>query len=183
MGNGTIPNETREDKSVESKQKKGKNKTKKGEKLESPIQAENMSPGSNTEKVVLSVEPSDLVQEGGKHEASIDEVDDEKDIVVEENILVQQENNHSITQTPTQPMQKETPKETELTIKKEEVVEEICFETKAYTTTESTEANDQRSSSKSKTKKFAPDDLETLRADFARKQGVKEVVETENAAS
>merc|ERR1712223_2209953 len=94
----------------------------------------------------------------------------------------QQENNHSITQTPTQPMQKETPKETELTIKKEEVVEEICFETKAYTTTESTEVNDQRPRSKSKTKKFAPDDLETLRADFARKQGVKEVVETENAA-
>merc|ERR1711874_629053 len=42
--NGTIPNETREDKSVESKQKKGKSKTKKGEKLESPTQAENMSP-------------------------------------------------------------------------------------------------------------------------------------------
>merc|ERR1712223_1622887 len=95
----------------------------------------------------------------------------------------QQENNHSITQTSTEPMQKETPKETELTIKKEEVVEEICLETKAYTTTESTEVTDQRSRSKSKTKKFAPDDLETLRADFARKQGVKEVVETENAAS
>merc|ERR1712223_1093010 len=95
----------------------------------------------------------------------------------------QQENNHSITQTPTHSMQKETPQETELTIKKEEVVEEICFETKAYTTTESTEVTDQRSRSKSKTKKFAPDDLETLRADFARKQGVKEVVETENAAS
>merc|ERR1711962_1167467 len=148
-----------------------------------------MSPGSNTEKVVLSVEPSDLVQEGGKHEASIDEVDDEKDIVVEENILVeenivvQQENNHSITQTSTEPMQKETPKETELAIKKEEVIEEICFETKAYTTTESTEVTDQRYRPKSKTKKFAPDDLETLRADFARKQGVKEVVETEKTAS
>merc|ERR1712107_22359 len=46
-----------------------------------------------------------------------------------------------------------------------------------------TEVDDQRSRSKrSKTKKFAPDDLETLRADFARKQGVKGVVETENAA-
>merc|ERR1719494_471303 len=76
-------------------------------------------------------------------------------------------------------MQKETPRETELTIKKEEVIEEICFETKAFTTAE---VDDKRSRSKSKTKKFAPDDLETLRADFARKQGVKEVVETENAA-
>merc|ERR1712013_305425 len=171
--NGTIPNETREDKSVESKQKKGKRKTKKEEKLESPIHAENMSSGGITEKVVLSVEPSALVQEGGKNEASIDENDDQKDV------LVQQENNHSISQTPTQPIKKETPKEIEQTITKEEVIEEICFETKAYTTTE---VDDHRSRSKSKTKKFAPDDLETLRTDFARKQGVKGVVETENAA-
>ena len=61
-----------------------------------------------------------------------------------------------------------------------EVVEEICYETKGYTATGSTE--DEKSRAKVKTKKFASDDLESMRADFARKQGVKEVFPANESA-
>merc|ERR1712192_242119 len=75
---------------------------------------------------------------------------------------------------------KESTKEKDVQNKNGEVVAEICFETKAYTTTESTEVKERRSRSKSKTKKFASDDLESMRADFARKQGVKEVLKVDD---
>ena len=107
------------------------------------------------EDIVLSVDPSDLVREDRETGPSLDKVDVE------------------ITQTDSK--SKESTKATETQNKNREVVEEICFET-----TESTEVKERRSRSKSKTKKFASDDLESMRADFARKQGVKEVLEVEN---
>jgi len=120
------------------------------------------------EDIVLSVDPS-VVRDDPETGPSVDDVDVERKILDEECVI-------SITKT----QLKDSTKATETETKNREVVEEICVETKAFSTTESTEVKEGRSRSKSKTKKFASDDLESMRADFARKQGVKEVLEVEN---
>merc|ERR1719300_118921 len=157
---GPVQNGTNED----TEQTINKN----GATIDNKLETSTQQSKDNEEKgedIVLSVDPSDLVREDGKTQPSMDEVDVEKHILDKESLRSKS---------------KESTKETDDQNKKREVVEEICFETKAYTTTESTEVKDRRSRSKSKTKKFESDDLESMRADFARKQGVKEVLEVEN---
>ena len=169
---GSAQNGTSEEKFIQREQTIQKNEATVDNKLETSIQ-QSQNTKEKAEDIVLAVDPVDLVREDEKPQQSLDEVDVEKKILDQEGVS-------SVTQTPTDPNSKESTKETYAHNKNEEVVEEICFETKAYTTTESTEVKERRSRSKSKTKKFASDDLESMRADFARKQGVKEVLGVEN---
>ena len=169
---GSAQNGTSAEKFIQREQTIQKNEATVDNKLETSIQ-QSQNTKEKAEDIVLAVDPVDLVREDEKPQQSLDEVDVEKQILDQEGVS-------SVTQTPTDQNSKESTKETYAHNKNEEVVEEICFETKAYTTTESTEVKERRSRSKSKTKKFASDDLESMRADFARKQGVKEVLGVEN---